>query len=340
MYFNAHCHLELSALWRRVPRGLPFPEWLERLVAERRALTQEELEEKAAGGLAELRRSGTTALLDIVAVGAAEGLLRRERRMRSVFFHEILRFDESAASQAVADALRRQSLAGPLAPNIAVGLSPHAPYTTTSTLLRLAAQKACLHRQWLCVHAAETPEETDMFLHGRGGLREFLDPYLPADWKPPGIRPIEWLDTHDVLGPNTLLVHCNEVSDSDLRLIRLRGASVVVCPGSHLYFNRGAFPLARLLEAGIPTYLGTDSLASNDCLDMAREVALACDLAPEVPREDIRALAEASRAAPFLNSGWTKATRPQSPHQSAHSSQRHPETDPAPRDPEGPAAPE
>jgi len=60
------------------------------------------------------------------------------------------------------------------------------------------------------------------------------------------------------------------------RLLQESGTRAVVCPGTHVYFDRGEFPLRRLLEAGVPTYLGTDSLASNESLDMNREIDLAC----------------------------------------------------------------
>jgi 5-methylthioadenosine/S-adenosylhomocysteine deaminase len=115
------------------------------------------------------------------------------------------------------------------------------------------------------------------------------------------MRPIAWLDACNCLGPRTLLVHCNDLNDEDIRRIRARGASVVVCPGSHVYFHRGEFPLARLHSAGVPVYLGTDSLASNEDIDMAREVDLAAQLTPQLPRSVVESLASADRAAPLLS---------------------------------------
>ena len=114
------------------------------------------------------------------------------------------------------------------------------------------------------------------------------------------MRPMPWLDIHECLGPRTLLVHCNEINDTELHFIARRGASVVVCPGSHVYFQRGAFPLKRLLDAGIPTFLGTDSLASNEDLDMEREITIAKELCPELPIERIRVLTGLARAERFF----------------------------------------
>lgn len=131
-------------------------------------------------------------------------------------------------------------------------------------------------------------------LHGRGALHEFLRDrgLLPDGWRPPGLRPVPYLESCGVLGPNTLLAHLNEIDDVDLGILRRTQARAVVCPGTHVYFDRGRFPLEQLLAAGIRTFLGTDSLASNDVLDMRREVDLACELAPAVERGVIERLAE------------------------------------------------
>jgi cytosine/adenosine deaminase-related metal-dependent hydrolase len=49
---------------------------------------------------------------------------------------------------------------------------------------------------------------------------------------------------------------------TDAALLAKRGASVVHCPRSHLYFRHDSLPLRRLRKAGVNLCLGTDSLAS------------------------------------------------------------------------------
>jgi len=173
------------------------------------------------------------------------------------------------------------------------GLSPHAPYTTSPALLREAWHQAWRNHEFLCIHAAETPEETEMLLHGRGPLHDFLADMrvLPKNWKAPGLRPIPYLEQCGVLGAHTLLVHVNDATDEDLRILHHTQTHVVVCPGTHAYFGRGEFPLARLLSHGVRVLLGTDSLASNADLDMAREVRLATEFCPEIHPQMIEDLA-------------------------------------------------
>ncbi len=299
-YFNAHCHLELSYLRGRIPPGLPFAEWLEWLVTLRKETPREEREQAVREAIRLARETGTAAMCDMLArEDDADLLLRQASGLRVLMFREILNFDEQEGPEDVNRALARQNQHGPLPDGKRHGLAPHAPYTTSAALLRAAATAAQVRNQWLCIHAAETAEETQLMLTGRGPIRELIDPFLTEEWRPPRMRPLPWLDACGCLGPQTLLVHCNDIDERDLRLIRGRGCSVVVCPGSHVYFDRGEFPLARLLDAGIPVYLGTDSLASNDSLDMTREVDIACELVPGVPRDRIAALAAASRAGDF-----------------------------------------
>jgi len=299
-WFNAHCHLELSHLRGAIAPGMGFPEWLSHIVRLKRARPVAESRAAAREAVRELAATGTGAVLDIDAMGTGHEALSQSA-FPAISFTEAIDFDPALGAWAVDNALKRQALYGSVPPSLRFGLSPHAPYTTTPRLLRAAADMARERGQWLCVHAAETPEETRMMADGAGPLHDFLRDVgaLHPDWQPPRLRPIPYLATHGVLGPRTLLAHLNDIDADDLRLLRDTGTRAVVCPGTHVYFGRGPFPLERLVRAGVPTYIGTDSLASNDSLDMAREVDLAAALSPGLDRAEIERLAAWERAADF-----------------------------------------
>lgn len=297
-FLNAHCHLELGHLRGKVllPAGTGFVPWLQQIVTLKRTTDPAPSTEAARQGLARLRETGTTALLDIMSLGTSEGPLREAHGagMQVLGFRELIAFESGQAADAVA---RTMELA---APGFPVGLSPHAPYTTSPALLREAARAARAARMPLCIHAAETAEEGEFLRHGTGPLRDFLDGALPEDWTPPGLGPIELLYECGCLGPGTLLVHVNHATGRELRLLAETGTRAVVCPGTHTWFGRGEFPLRRLMEAGVDVYLGTDSLASNENLDMAREIRLAVELTPGVDPMKIARLADAGRAGVFF----------------------------------------
>jgi cytosine/adenosine deaminase-related metal-dependent hydrolase len=93
--------------------------------------------------------------------------------------------------------------------------------------------------------------------------------------------PVKHLERCGVLRRNLLATHVNYLAHGDAALLAKRKVSVIHCPRSHEYFNHEAFPLGRLLRAGVNVCLGTDSLASvlqsrrqNIELDMLEEMRL------------------------------------------------------------------
>ncbi len=307
-FLNAHAHLELSALRGAIEPGLSFPGWLERLVTARRAVTPDQAAQAAVAAVEELIAGGCGFVADISALDwAVAALVSRCSMLESRIYFEVTGFRLEEGAEKVRQRLENAPIPfEPETSGVETGLSPHAPYTTTLPLLRAAAKAAADAAQGtpprrlpLCIHCDETPEEHEMCLRGTGALREFLDRYsvLPADWPPPRRTPVQWLDESGILPPKpplppssvacpppapVLLVHLNEASNDDLSLLARRHASAVVCPRSHRYFRRGAFPLERLLAAGVPAALGTDGLSSNDHLSMWDEIREAALLAPSL----------------------------------------------------------
>src|SRR5947208_3017256 len=97
-----------------------------------------------------------------------------------------------------------------------VGLSPHAPYTTTRELLQFAAGAARRHRWRLTTHVAESEEEFDMFVHRRGPLHDWLQ--NQRDMADCGeITPVQHLERSGYLSENLLAVHANYLGQGDAR---------------------------------------------------------------------------------------------------------------------------
>jgi cytosine/adenosine deaminase-related metal-dependent hydrolase len=302
-FVNAHCHLEWSFLRGWDAAGLEFVEWLERIVAARRALSPGQSSAAIPAALRELAESGCAYVADISSMDTAlPFLLPGGGGVEGQVFFEVIEFHPGAAEASIA--ARLEAVEAFLARGGRVGLSPHAPYTTTPALLRAAASAARQRRIPLCIHCGETPEEHRFLLDGDGPLRRFLDApgLLPAGWTAPGCSPVACLERACIFSPRgagpecVLLVHMNTVDDEDLRRVAACNAAVVVCPGTHLYFRRGEFPLRRLLRAGIPTLLGTDGLSSNDRLSMWAEIRRAAELTPDAAVERLFAMATSEAA--------------------------------------------
>jgi cytosine/adenosine deaminase-related metal-dependent hydrolase len=86
---------------------------------------------------------------------------------------------------------------------------------------------------------------------------------------------LELLEAAGLLTRRTALVHGNCPRAGEPGLLARRSVTLVHCPGTHAFFRRPPFPLERYRAARVSLALGTDSLASNEALDLRREMALA-----------------------------------------------------------------
>jgi cytosine/adenosine deaminase-related metal-dependent hydrolase len=152
------------------------------------------------------------------------------------------------------------------------GLSPHAPYTASVDLYRLARMAGEEHGMLTTTHIAESVEEHEMFTHGRGPLFDFLAEMGRDNSDCGHGSALSHLVEHGVIGKRCLIAHLNYVQDYDYDLVVGAGASVVHCPKCHTYFGHAPFPLKALRERGVTVCLGTDSLASNNSLDLRSEM--------------------------------------------------------------------
>ena len=126
------------------------------------------------------------------------------------------------------------------------GLSPHAPYTASVDLYRLA--RACGEKYGMrsTTHIGESVEEHEMFSHARGPLYEFLAGMGRDNSDCGQGSPLSHLIEHGVIAHDCLLVHLNYLQDYDYDLLARTGASVVHCPKCHTYFGHSPFPLKAL----------------------------------------------------------------------------------------------
>jgi 5-methylthioadenosine/S-adenosylhomocysteine deaminase len=126
----------------------------------------------------------------------------------------------------------------------------------------------------LATHVAESEEETRLVTRGEGDFAAFLRGRAIAVG-PTARSPVSLLEACEVLAPNALLIHCVRVDARDIAAIAAHGSGVALCPLSNAYFGHGAAPVGALHEAGVRLGVGSDSMASNDTMDVLAEAAYA-----------------------------------------------------------------
>ena len=301
---NAHCHLELTAM-RGFLDGLAFRDWIVRLTSARRGiLTQEMLLDAARLGVDEGLRHGITTFADTGDTGAGFDAML-ELGARGVCYREVFGPDPDQCADAIAALEARVAeMRERATPLVAVGVSPHAPYTVSDALFRATASLARRYDMPLAVHIAESAAEHELVVHGAGAFAEGLRT-RGIHVTPRARTPIALLDALGVLYERALLIHCVDVDAGDIDAISHHRCAVAHCPASNAKLGHGIAPVAALLAAGITVGIGTDSVASNDRMDVLEEARLATLMA--AAREARHDAVSASRALELATLGGARA---------------------------------
>jgi cytosine/adenosine deaminase-related metal-dependent hydrolase len=257
---NAHSHLDYTGMAGKISPQRTFTDWIQAIVSLKGSWTNQDFADSWRAGADMLLRNGTTTTGDVETIPELLPAVWQSTPLRVISFRELI----SLKGGQHADELVRRTVGECAAlPDSSgrVGLSPHAPYTTTGELLQLAAHEARKRKWRLVTHVAESEDEFDMFVYKHGPLYEWLR--HQRDMSDCGLgSPIHHLERNDFLGDNVLAVHVNYLWRDDAAVLERYKVSVVHCPRSHEYFKHLLFPRAELAAAGINICLGTDSLAS------------------------------------------------------------------------------
>lgn len=273
---NAHTHLELTVM-RGLLEDLHFHEWIARLRASRNeVLTPDMLLDSSRWGIIEGLQTGTTTFADTCSTGVVARAIS-EAGVRGIVYQEVFGPDPGRCDAMLGEL--KTLLAGlrSFESNLLqLGISPHAPYTVSDALYLEAARFAAAEEIPVAVHVGESDAERQLVLEGCGPFADALRARGIAV-EPRGRSSIGVLERAGVLGPRTLLIHCVRVDDKDIAVMAGSGCAVVHCPVSNAKLGHGIAPLRELLDAGLRVGLGTDSVASNnrmDLLDEARSAVL------------------------------------------------------------------
>jgi cytosine/adenosine deaminase-related metal-dependent hydrolase len=284
---NAHCHLDYTGLRGAISRPRSFAAWIERLNAVKRSLQKEDYLRAITVGLRQARHAGTTSLLNMEAFPELLNDLEAPP-IRVWWFYEMIDIRlRSATDELIQGALRffeqRSDWLG------GFGINPHAPYTASIDLYRLASDCATPMGMLLSTHLAESREEYEMFRNATGPLFDFLRRLGRPMFDCGARTPFRHLAEAGAIDQRWILVHMNELDAEDLDFLSRgnRQWHIVHCPRSHAYFQHREFPIDELLARNVNISLGTDSLASNDSLSLWEEMSALQRRKPDLSSEQI-----------------------------------------------------
>jgi 5-methylthioadenosine/S-adenosylhomocysteine deaminase len=258
---NAHTHAAMTLLRHRAD-DLPFMAWLFGSILP--------MEDRLGPGdfywgtmlaICEMLRSGATCFNDMY-FGVDEVVRAcAESGMRAVLSRGLL--GDSAADPAGLDRLNGaaaeiKECSGAGNGRITFLLAPHAAYTCAPDYVQMIIGRAKELGVGIHTHISESRDEN----------AQIAQKYSKT--------PFEYFESAGLFELPTVAAHCVHVTDSDIEIAAKYGVSVATNPVSNLKLANGAAPVKKLLAAGINVALGTDGAASNNSLNMIRELGYLC----------------------------------------------------------------
>ncbi|MGH2736513.1 MAG: amidohydrolase family protein [Actinomycetota bacterium] len=244
---HVHCRPE-----RALSDGMPVPVWHRRVDLISRHMTEED---SYVGGLiafGEMLLAGVTT--SVVMTRHFEGAARAAQALgvRSVVVP--LAGDGGGVERGDLDDLGESIdvVNGYTDPGGRVQMWPgfDSPLTTSLDGMKRVSKAADSRGLGMHTHLAETRYEVETFLEKRGRS----EPQALAET--------------NVLGPRTLLAHCNWLTDEEIGMLAETSTAVVHNPTSNMRFASGICRAVELREAGVKVTLGTDGMLSGYQLNM------------------------------------------------------------------------
>ena len=263
---DAHTHSGMTLL-RSYADDLPLNDWLNQQVFPVEAkLTDEDIYELTKLAVLEYLTSGITAVFDMYLTPYSIYKAFDEMGMRGVQVGGVNNFSQSP--ELLEEYYLNLNGKSPLQSFM---LGFHAEYTCSRELLMKISEIAHKYKAPVFAHLSETKAEVE-------GCRERY-----------GMTPVAFLDSLGMFDYGGGGYHCVHVTEEDIAIMKKRGMYAVSNPGSNTKLASGIAPITQFLEEGVPVALGTDGPASNNCLDMFREMFLVTGLA-KLKEEDAAAV--------------------------------------------------
>ena len=290
-FINAHCHIELSYMWKLFRKGTGMAGFIDQINALRDTATLEDKLTDIQTWMDRLWQRGVSAMADIsncadsFAIKAASPMYTRT-------FLEVFGTEPQDCETVIRDVKSLQAQA--LACGLDAAPTPHACYTMSPQLLTAAIAEG-LRSGFLSYHSEESPEEDEMLRKGSGPMWENRKRAGMSTPPVTGTSSLRYfLDRIQQVHPapfheHILLVHevCMDQEGIDAVKAAMEHPFIALCPLSNLFIHNALPPVELLRSNGMKLTVGTDSLSSNDDLDMVAELFCLQENFPQVPLEEL-----------------------------------------------------
>ena len=262
-FVNSHTHAAMTC-FRGMADDLELMDWLNNYIfpAEAKNVNKELAYWGSLLACAEMIKSGTTTFCDMYIFEDETARAAKQAGMRCLLGEVLFdfpspNFTSPEEGLAYTRMLIEKWQNDPL---VNIFVEPHALYTCSSSLLAAAKKLADDYQTPLGIHLLENKAEKEQLQQkfGKGA--------------------IAFLEDISYLNERLIAFHCVYFSEEDMRLFSRYGCKVSHNPASNMKLASGVAPVPDMLHAGITVGLGTDGCASNNTLDMIKEMSMAAKL--------------------------------------------------------------
>ena len=253
---NAHTHSAMTFL-RSHADDLPLLSWLNEQVFPYEArLTPEDIYDLSKLAIMEYLTSGITANCDMYLTPDTITQASIDCGYRTVIAGAVNDFTQSV--EQLEQWYKKWNQEGSL---VSFELGFHAEYTNQRKTLEGVADLSKKYHAPVYTHNSETRSEVQQCVERTG------------------MTPTAYMDALGLFEHGGGLYHCVHMTEEDLEILKAKEMSVITNPASNLKLASGIAPIHRMMEKEISLAIGTDGPASNNCLDMFREMFLVTALA-------------------------------------------------------------
>ena len=255
---NAHTHLPMT-LFRGFSDDEPLEDWLYKHIfpAEARLVNPEFCRIGTELAALEAMLSGTTCLADMYYFETDIADVMDKSGLRAHLGQSVIDFPtpdnkmQDGSDYRLLDALVELCKGHS---RLNAMIAPHAPYTCSDDTLKKATAYAKKQDIILSIHVSETRFE-------QGESQKNF-----------GKTPVERLRDIGLLDVPTLFAHCVHLTDADIDIMAKKSVAAVYNPESNMKLGSGAARVLQMLEKGVTVALATDGCASNNDMNMLREM--------------------------------------------------------------------
>ena len=290
-FVNAHCHVELSHLHGKFRKGTGMAGFIDQINELRDWAGRDVKSSLVREWMDKMWADGVSAMADI-SNDDSSFEVKAAHPMYTRTFLEVFGSEPHMCEGVMSDvtALNEQAdRAG-----IDAAPTPHSCYTMSPQLLSASAA-AGLEKGWLSYHSQESQEEEDLLISGSGAMYENRKRSGMSTPPVTGESSLKYfLDRLAAAKPapydeHILLVHnvCLGQSDIDSAKKVMNNVYWAICPLSNIFIHNALPPVPLMRENRLDIMVGTDSLSSNDDLDMVKELYCLHENFPEVPMDEL-----------------------------------------------------